>query len=458
MTGVQTCALPICSPRTEKGALDILRNKKSEIDGVVNKIYGIETEVERLHEEYHRMRSQLKEIKDQHASETPDMDKITKAVETVSLHNEVKNYVADINRCDEDLADAAYRAKRIRRPATILFILLLCLVALCAAAVIFSSRLQGISFLQNFAFYQKALSRKMLSYVVCGGAAVFLTIVYIIVASCGGGRIRNLKEELFELEEELSELLNTEYIYGAKHHSFNRDNINAALEKHTEEYKCARAILDNENNKNNIDREYLASVEEYTQKIASTKASADALNKTADELGDSEDLSAQSAELSEQIDSYNRRLECLALAKKGLEEAYQRWQADLGPVFGNEAGILLGRLTNGRYHDLRVARNFEITLRSEEGTMYHSYNYSGATIDQMYLALRLALVKIISVSESMLPLILDDPFVQYDAIRKQYAYDVIEQFSAENHAQIILTVCRSEAFPESFRVTELQNV
>ena len=58
----------------------------------------------------------------------------------------------------------------------------------------------------------------------------------------------------------------------------------------------------------------------------------------------------------------------------------------------------------------------------------------------------------------MLPLILDDPFVQYDAIRKQYAYYVIEQFSAENHAQIILTVCRSEAFPESFRVTELQNV
>lgn len=448
----------ISSPRTEKGALDLLQNKKSEIDGIVNKIYGIETEIEQLREEHNRLRSQLKEIKDHHASEASDMDKITKAVETVSLHNEVKKCVADINHCDEDLTDAADRAKRIRRPATIIFILLLFLVALCAAAVIFSSHLQGISFLQKLAFYQKALSSKMLAYVICGGAAVFLTIIYMIVASCGGGRIKNLKEELFELEEELSELLNTEYIYGAKHHSFNRDNINAALEKHTEEYKRAKAILDHENNKNNIDREYLASVEEYTQKIAYTKASADALNKTADELGDSEDLSAQSAELSEQIDSYKRRLECLALAKKVLEDAYQRWQADLGPVFGNEAGILLGRLTNGRYHDLRVARNFEITLRSEEGTMYHSYNYSGATIDQMYLALRLALVKIISVSESMLPLILDDPFVQYDATRKQYAYDVIEQFSAENHAQIILTVCRKEPFPESFRVMELQNV
>ena len=76
----------------------------------------------------------------------------------------------------------------------------------------------------------------------------------------------------------------------------------------------------------------------------------------------------------------------------------------------------------------------------------------------MYLALRLALVKIISAPESMLPLILDDPFVQYDAKRKQYAYDVIERFSAENHTQILLTVCRNDGFPQAFSVTELQSV
>lgn len=448
----------ISSPRSEKGALDILQNKKSRIDAAIQKIYGMETEAEQLRQEYDRLRSELKEIKDRHTSEKADISKITKAVETVSLHNEVKSCVTEINRCDEDLAEAVRRAKRIRRPAAILYILLICVVALCAAAVIFSSHLESVSFLQKLPIYQKALSEKTISYFICGGAALLLTGIYFIAASCGGGRCKDFKEELFDLEEELCGLLNTEYIYGAKNHAYNRDNINAALEKHTEEYKRAKAILDSENNKNNIDREYLANIEDYTQKIAYTKASADALNKTANELGDMEDLQAQSAELSARIASYKRKLDCLGLAKRVLEEAYQRWQADLGPVFGNEAGVLLGRLTNGRYQDLRVARNFEITLRSDEGAMYHSYNYSGATIDQMYLALRLALVKIISSPESMLPLILDDPFVQYDAKRKQYAYDVIERFSAENHMQIILTVCRNDGFPGTFRVTELQDI
>lgn len=455
---IKTAMDAIRSPRSEKGALDILQQKKSEIDATAQRIYGMETECEQLREEYARLRAELKEVKDRHAAAKPDMAKITKAVETVSLHNEVKSCVAEINRCDEDLADAAYRAKRIRRPATVLFLFLLCAVVLCAAAVFFSSRLEGISFLQNFSVYQKALENKTTAYIVCGGAAAIVTVLYIIIASCGGGRIKDLKEALFDLEEDLAGLLSAEYLYGAKNHTYNRDNINAALEKHTEEYKQAKATLDSEDHKNNIDREYLAAVEEYTQKIAYTKASADALNKTADELGDREDLCAQSAELAQRIESYKRKFECLALAKNALEDAYQRWQADLGPVFGNEAGLLLARLTNGRYSDLRVARNFEITLRSGEGAMYHSYNYSGATIDQMYLALRLALVKIISAPESMLPLILDDPFVQYDAKRKQYAYDVIERFSAENHTQILLTVCRNDGFPQAFSVTELQSV
>ena len=76
----------------------------------------------------------------------------------------------------------------------------------------------------------------------------------------------------------------------------------------------------------------------------------------------------------------------------------------------------------------------------------------------MYLALRLALVKIISAPESRLPLILDDPFVQYDAKRRQSAYDVIKQFSAENRVQIILTVCGGESFPRELIAAELEGV
>lgn len=455
---IKTAMDAISAPRNDKGAMDILQARKSEIDSTIGKIYAMESEAEQLRSEYTKLSNELKDIKDQHVAEKADMSSIKKAVETVSLHNDVKSCVEDINRCDEALADASYRSRRVRKPALVIYIILLGITAVLAASVIFSAKLESVAFLQNISFYAKAVSNKMITYAVLGGSAALFTLIYSFVASFKSSEIKDLKEELFDLEEELCELLNTDYTQGAKHHSYNRSNINAALEQHADEFKRAKAILDVEDNKSTMDREYLAAMEEYTQKIAYTKASADALNKTVNELGDSEDLTAQSAELAERIQSYKRRLECLALAKSVLEDAYQRWQADLGPVFGNEAGVLLGRLTNGRYNDLRVARNFEITLRSSEGSMYNSFNYSGATIDQMYLALRLALVKIISASQSLLPLILDDPFVQYDAKRKQYAYDVIGQFCAENHAQIIMTACRNDSFPESFHVTELQGV
>ncbi len=55
-------------------------------------------------------------------------------------------------------------------------------------------------------------------------------------------------------------------------------------------------------------------------------------------------------------------------------------------------------------------------------------------------------------------MILDDPFVQYDTKRKMHAYDVIKRFAAENHAQILVTACRNDGFPDAFRVTELAEV
>ena len=60
--------------------------------------------------------------------------------------------------------------------------------------------------------------------------------------------MRLLKDELFTIEEALSELLKIEYIYSAKKHSTNRENINIALDNHKSEYKRARMVLENEDN------------------------------------------------------------------------------------------------------------------------------------------------------------------------------------------------------------------
>lgn len=113
---IKTAMDAISSPRSEKGALDILRSQKEETDDAIRKLYALETEAEQLREEYVRQQAELNDVKDQHASEKPDLAKITKAVETVSLHGEVKSCVMEINRCDEALAEAAAARKKFAAP------------------------------------------------------------------------------------------------------------------------------------------------------------------------------------------------------------------------------------------------------------------------------------------------------------------------------------------------------
>lgn len=433
----------ISSPRTEKGKIEVLQNTKKEIDSSVQKIYAMEIEAEQKRLEHDQLLGELNDIKGQHTSEKTDISVVAGAVETISLHDEIKKCVKKINTCDDALSEAAAKARKIVRPFTITYIAVMIISIICLLALLLSSYINRISFVAELNFYQNALKHKTTFCFAFIFVSMIFTIIYSVIRSIYIGRVRLHREELFELEEKLSSILNVEYIFSVKHHTSNREKINTALDKHSADYKKAKTILDAEENKNKIYNEHLAKVESYTQKIAYTKASADSLNKTVKELGDREELVKQSEEIAYKIKAYKNQLECLALAKDGLEEAYQRWQADLGPVFGNEAGILLSELTGGRYNDLRVARNFDITLRNEDGALCPSGNYSGATIDQMYLALRLALVKIISSQESLLPLILDDPFVQYDEKRECYAFDVICRFAEENHAQVILTTCRS---------------
>lgn len=267
--------------------------------------------------------------------------------------------------------------------------------------------------------------------------------------------MRLLRDELFTIEEALSELLKIEYIYSAKKHSTNRENINIALDNHKSEYKRARMVLENEDNKTKTYNEHLAVVENYTEKMAYTKASADALTKSVSEMEDSYFLKEELSEINTQIELFERRYEALSLAEEIMEEAYQRRQSETGPEFSKDAADILEKMTNGRYKEMKISRNFDISLKNDAGAMQRAYNYSGATVDQMYLALRLALVKSLSSKDERLPVILDDPFVQYDSERKQLAYRAVDEFSKENNIQIILTACLKEPFYNGASIIEL---
>jgi len=110
----------------------------------------------------------------------------------------------------------------------------------------------------------------------------------------------------------------------------------------------------------------------------------------------------------------------------------------------DETSQILSEVTNGRYSKVRFDRQtLKYDVFSEEfGDWIEPEKYlSRGTTDQLFLAARLALVKIISEERNPV-IILDDPFVTFDENRRQSALDVLKRFA--NRYQIFLLTCHSE--------------
>ena len=148
----------------------------------------------------------------------------------------------------------------------------------------------------------------------------------------------------------------------------------------------------------------------------------------------------------EKLDRVERRLErleevygALVIAQQTLAEAAMELQRRFAPRITRRAQELMCRFTNGRY--TRLSLGEDLTIRAEAGgedTLWESLWRSDGTVDQLYLALRLAVAEELTPD---LPLILDDALVRFDDDRLRSAVEVLRQ-EAERK-QVILFTCHS---------------
>lgn len=128
----------------------------------------------------------------------------------------------------------------------------------------------------------------------------------------------------------------------------------------------------------------------------------------------------------------------LGYAQKALEEATEELQRRFAPRITQRAQEFLTRLTDGRYGQLQL--NQELSLRSAaagEVTARSARWRSDGTVDQMYLALRLA------VWEELMPqgpLVLDDALVRFDDTRRKAAMELLKELAKER--QVIIFSCK----------------
>ena len=162
-------------------------------------------------------------------------------------------------------------------------------------------------------------------------------------------------------------------------------------------------------------------------------------------LGDREALTARREEILEELSRRRQEHAALTAALDALERAHSGLQARFSPALNRAAGEIFAKLTGGRYDKVTLTRQFEALAEESGGLMpRRSLVLSQGTADQLYLAVRLAVCRLVLPGEDPCPLVLDDALANFDDERMALALDALTELARER--QILLFTChRREA-------------
>ncbi|SEM71979.1 AAA family ATPase [Paenibacillus sp. OV219] len=142
------------------------------------------------------------------------------------------------------------------------------------------------------------------------------------------------------------------------------------------------------------------------------------------------------ASLEQLIDRYavlSFSMSMIRRTKRMMEEQRQ-------PAVLREASRLMSIMSGGKYKRIWMHEEKQaISLETEDSRIIESMYLSRGTAEQLYLAMRLALAEEASSSSNALPLILDDPLVNFDYGRLIGSAAVLRELAERR--QIILFTC-----------------
>jgi len=144
--------------------------------------------------------------------------------------------------------------------------------------------------------------------------------------------------------------------------------------------------------------------------------------------------------LQEDLRLEERRVKVYELAAEFLSRAKSDAFLAANEVLENETRKYFAIFTNGKYDQVKIGNgNSEFLVYSKEkGAWVKPEELSGGVIDEFYLAYRLALVKLIFGNKNP-PLLLDDPFGNFDSVRLNKALLLFKDLS-KDYQIIIFTL------------------
>ena len=121
-----------------------------------------------------------------------------------------------------------------------------------------------------------------------------------------------------------------------------------------------------------------------------------------------------------------KQLRALTLATEALNTAHEKMQRDFTPLLNKKASEYFCAITSGKY--TRIFSDEQFNLSIDLDIPRKSELFSGGTVDQLYLSLRLALIDMLF-GDATTFVLLDQPFLQYDIKRREKSVGLLEGLS-----------------------------
>jgi uncharacterized protein YhaN len=239
-------------------------------------------------------------------------------------------------------------------------------------------------------------------------------------------------QERRELERKLSEILENEPLLSNEDGQLYRDDLQAT--PHEEAVARLQQLEDEEKRLRGV-------VDELHQEQGNLRRQQVEFEKSGQAL----ELHSKINILEEKLRNDAHRWAVLTIARDVFERTREEFQEERQPALMKSASKYLSDLTLGRYTSVRaVIGEKEQDLEVVEGEAHtkRANELSRGTAEQLFLAMRFALIEEYAKNAEPMPVVLDDILVNFDPDRARAACKVIMDLS--ERFQVIFLTCHPE--------------
>lgn len=188
--------------------------------------------------------------------------------------------------------------------------------------------------------------------------------------------------------------------------------------------------------------ETVRQLEQVRRSLSAARSAADRLSGRLHAIGDSTVLESAIAAAEQEHRQLEAEYHSIQLAMEALDSANFSLQNRFSPALGRRATEIFSQLTGERYSSVLLDRSFQLSAEPAGEPVYRDAQLlSAGAIDQLYLAVRLAICELVLDEEISVPIILDDALTNFDDDRCAAALNWLKKESTRR--QIILFTCHS---------------